>query len=133
VQRGELIQRLAPLLVALPEEVVAVYLFGSWGRNQARPSSDVDLAFWRRTRSASTLAEQPYLMEADLESALGREVDLIELNRAPPDLVHYVLRDGLVLLDRDPDFRVRAEVNARATYLDLLPVLRRYRSFGAIP
>ena len=53
-------------------------------------------------------------MAAQLELALGREVDLIELNRAPPDLLHEVLRDGEVLLDRDPAFRVRQEVRARA-------------------
>jgi uncharacterized protein len=128
VQRSELIQQLRPLVASLPEEVVAVYLFGSWARDQARPSSDVDLAFWRRTRSAPTLAEQPYSMEAELERLLGREVDLIELNRAPPDLIHYVLRDGEILLDRDPDFRVRCEIGARATYLDMLPILRRYRA-----
>lgn len=66
-------------------------------------------------------------MAAALERELAREVDLIELNTAPPDLVHEVLRDGVILLDRDPDFRVRHEVSARANYLDLLPVPRRYR------
>lgn len=117
---------------ALPETVVAVYVFGSFARGDAGPDSDVDLAFWRRERSRPVLAEQPYSLAAQLEQALGREVDLVELNRAPPDLVHEVLRDGKVLLDRDPAFRVRAEVRARAEYLDMLPVLHRYRR-GAAP
>lgn len=128
--REELIGRLPPLLSALPTEVVSVYLFGSFATDTGRPLSDVDLAFWRRTKSEPTLAAQPYVLEAELERALGREVDLVELNRAPPDLIHYVLRDGVVLLDRDPAFRVRCEVHARAIYLDLLPVLREYRGAG---
>jgi uncharacterized protein len=127
----QLESRLRDLLPTLPETVVAVYLFGSAARGEAKPDSDVDLAFWRRERSRSTLAEQPFALAARLEQALGREVDLVELNRAPPDLLHEVLRDGKVLLDRDPAFRVRAEVRGRADYLDLLPVLRRHRRSGA--
>ena len=49
------------------------------------------------------------------------------LDRAPVDLVHRVLRDGLLVLDRDPPRRIRFEMRARLEYLDLLPVLRRYR------
>jgi hypothetical protein len=75
--------------------------------------------------------EQPFALAAQLEQALGCEVDLVELNRAAPDLVHEVLRDGRVVLDRDPAFRVRAEVRGRADYLDLLPVMRHYRRRAA--
>lgn len=128
MDRDELEARLLPLLSALPSDVVAVYLFGSCARGLATAASDVDLAFWRRSKSAPRFAEQPYALAAELEARLGRQVDLVELNAAPPDLVHEVLRDGRVLLDRDPAFRTRAEVAARATYLDLLPVLRQYRS-----
>jgi predicted nucleotidyltransferase len=131
VQRSELTPRLIPLLATLPEEVVTVYLFGSFARDTARANSDVDLAFWRRTRSEPTFAQQPYALAGWLEGELGRAVDLVELNRAPPDLVHRVLRDGKILLDRDPRFRIHAEVSARSAYLDLLPVLRRHRAAGA--
>ncbi len=66
-------------------------------------------------------------MAADLEQATGRQVDLVVLNGAPVDLVHRVLRDGVLLLDRDPAARLRFEVNARNRFFDLLPVLREYR------
>jgi predicted nucleotidyltransferase len=128
--REELIAALRPLLSALPQEVVSVYLFGSFARSTARAHSDVDLAFWRRTTSEPTVAAQPYELEAQLEREVGREVDLIELNRASPELIHHVLRDGVLPLDRDREFRVRCEVQARASYLDLLPVLRHYRKAG---
>lgn len=124
--RAELERRLAPLLAALPAEVAAVYLFGSFARDEARHDSDVDLAFWRREDSAPKLGEQPYALAAKLELELGREVDLVELNHATPDLAHEVLRDGVLLLDRDPALRVRREVHARAHYFDMQPLLRRY-------
>lgn len=125
--QDDLLNQLRSVLKGAPEEVLAVYLYGSQARGTGQPGSDIDLAFWRRTQSAPRLADQPYGLAVALEAALGREVDLVELNRAPVDLVHEVLRDGIIVLDRDPDARVRYEVRARAFYLDMLPVLRQYR------
>lgn len=55
------------------------------------------------------------------------EVDLVVLNAASPDLVHRVLRDGILLLERDRPARIAFEVRARNAYFDLQPVLARYR------
>jgi uncharacterized protein len=127
VTRAELIQRLTSLVQAAPAEVVAVYLYGSWAREEQRAGSDIDLALWRTEPSAARLEAQPFEFAAQLEAALCMEVDLVELDHGPPDLVHEVLRDGIVILDRDPSLRVRRELRARAEYLDMLPVLHRYR------
>jgi len=43
------------------------------------------------------------------------------------DLVHRVLRDSLLLAERDRSARIRFEVRSRNEYFDLLPFLRRYR------
>jgi hypothetical protein len=107
--------------------MLVVYLFGSQARGTARPGSDVDLGFWRVTPSGPRLEEQPYDYAAQLSLALGKEVELVELNRAPVDLVHRVLRDGNLLLERDRAARIRYETQARRVYLDLMPVRARYR------
>ena len=125
--KSELIDALKRALAAAPAEVVAVYLYGSRARDSAREDSDIDLAFFRATPSAPAFAAQPYALAAQLEQSIAHEVDLVELNHAPPDLVHEVLRDGIVVLDRDPELRVRMEVRARGEYLDMRPVLQRYR------
>jgi uncharacterized protein len=127
VTRDELIRRLTDILQTTPAEVVAVYLYGSWARADQRAGSDVDLALWRSEPSAARLDQQPFELAAELESELCMEVDLIELDHAPPDLIHEVLRDGVIVLDREPSLRVRRELRARAEYLDMLPVLHRYR------
>ena len=67
-------------------------------------------------------------MRAELEALLGRPVDLIVLNEAPVDLVHRVLRDGAMVCETDRRARIEFEVAARRQYLDLLPILRRYRA-----
>lgn len=113
------------------DDVVAAYLFGSEGRGTAGPHSDVDVAIFLDRRPASTLSAQPYALADDLQRVLGRRVDLVVLDTAPPDLVHRVLRDGLLVLDRDRAARIRFEVAARNAYFDLKPHLDRYRHRAA--
>jgi len=124
---ADLTARLRALLSSAPSEYVAVYLFGSQARAAARPDSDIDLAFWRTAPSAPVLDQQPYGYAEALSSELEKPVQLIELNHAAPDLVHEVLRDGVIVLDRDRDLRILFEVDARQRYLDLRPFLLRYR------
>jgi uncharacterized protein len=107
--------------------VVAIYLFGSVARGTAGPRSDIDVGILYHAPPASTLLDQPYLDEANLADRLGCPVQVIVMNRAGADLVHRILRDGMLVLEADKSRRVRFEVRSRNEYFDLLPVLRRYR------
>jgi hypothetical protein len=51
----------------------------------------------------------------------------VTIDAAPADLVHRVLRDGVLLVDRDRALRVRFEVASRNRYFDMTPVWREYR------
>lgn len=112
---------------------VAVYLFGSVARGDAAANSDVDVAVLFDCELPKTLAHPSIRLASVLEEKLGRTVQVIVLNDAPVDLVHRVLRDGRLLLDRDPGCRIRFEIKARNEYFDLLPVLRRYRKLERRP
>lgn len=107
--------------------LVCAYLFGSEARGEARPDSDVDVAVLFRHDPPLSLDGLGLDLAAELEQRLGRTVDLVVLNRASPDLVHRVLRDGNLLLETDRAARVRFEVKSRAEYFDVLPYLREYR------
>ncbi len=102
-------------------------MFGSVARGDDGPDSDVDVALLYARDPAPTYDALPLRLEGDLERALGRRVDLVVLDGAPVDLVHRVLEDGELCLDRDRARRIRFEVDARNAYFELLPSLRRYR------
>ncbi|RLK51504.1 putative nucleotidyltransferase [Alkalispirillum mobile] len=124
--RNALVKAVTPLLAAEPL-VVCAYLFGSVARGDAGPRSDVDIAVLTSNDVKPGLLSPLTRLKLDLEDALGQRVDLIHLNHAPPDLVHRVLRDGLLLIDKEPNRRISFEVQARNEYWDLLPILKEYR------
>ena len=109
-------------------DVVAVYLFGSTARGTARGGSDIDVAVLFDAPPARTLSGPRFVIEGELERALGAPVDLVVLNDAPVDLRTRVLRDGRLLVDRDPSARIAFEVRTRNEAFDLEPVLARYRA-----
>jgi len=127
----ELIERLKAAL-AVRENVIVAYLFGSAARGQMRPDSDVDVGVLTSgphgdAPNRLTLASMQPGLQADLQEAARRPVDLVVLNHASPDLIHRVLRDGQLLVERDRSARIQFEVRARNEYFDVLPFLNRYR------
>ena len=70
-------------------DVVAAYLFGSFGSGEATPRSDVDVAVLFEKRQK---LERILNLETKVESALGRDADLLDLRAASPFLALDVLR-----------------------------------------
>ena len=107
--------------------IAAVYLFGSFARGTPGPDSDIDIGILYDAAPPRTLAGQPFEVAADLGIRLGREVELVVLNDAPVDLVHRVLRDGLIIAEPNKSKRIAFEVRSRNLYWDMKPLLDRYR------
>ncbi len=110
-------------------EVAAGLLFGSWATGRNRPDSDVDLA---------VLLDPPpsdadrYEQTRRLLIALGGHVaverlDLVLLCDAPPALAFQVLKDGKVILCRDPVVLHRFRVDTYRRHADYEPVQRLFR------
>jgi uncharacterized protein len=128
VDRELLIELARRCFADSPSDVVAAYLFGSVARGESTRDSDVDVAVLLDPPPPSQLGALPQRLEDALERSLRTPVQIVVLNTAPADLVHRVLRDGVILLDRDRAARVRFEVARRNEYFDLQPILRRYRA-----
>lgn len=128
----ELTAALRQALLSHPD-VVAAYLFGSAARGELRSTSDIDVGVLLdgppnpSSRPRLTRSSLRADLQADLETAVRRPVDLVVLNHASPDLIHRVLRDSVLLVERDRSARIRFEVGARNEYFDVLPFLLRYR------
>lgn len=119
--------RIATVLAARPERIAAAWLFGSRAAGRARADSDVDVAILMADDPPETLEGMGFDVAAALEEELDVPVDLVVLNRAPVELVHYVLRGGALVYETDASLRVAFEVRARAEYFDLKPILDEYR------
>lgn len=123
---GSITARLGTLLSADDGGVIAAYLFGSAARNELRDDSDLDVGVLFAEPHATAI-DACLMLEERIERLMGRRAQVVDLQRAPADLVQRVLRDGIVLLDRDSAMRVRFEVRRRNEWFDLQPLLRAYR------
>lgn len=113
--------RLRDELETVPE-VPFAYLFGSLAKGRGHAGSDVDLAVWLdpdALPSAADRADRALDLEARLERLVGRPVQVVVLNDAPPELTHNVLEHGRLLRDADPAARRRHFVGHCTAWLDL--------------
>jgi hypothetical protein len=124
-------QKLAQAIAASADRsVVSVYLFGSLARGRAHRESDVDVGLlfaWGGRPSKRERFEAALLLAGRLEAAVGRRVDLVVLNDAPPLLAREVVQRGERILCADPeaDHAFVRDVQLRAA--DLAPFLARAR------
>ena len=108
-----------------------MYLYGSRARGTGSARSDLDLGILLRGVPRPTLKSAARRIEDDVERAVRVPVQAVVLNTASADLTHRVLRDGILLLDRDRAARIQFEVRARNEYFDLAPLRRLYRRVPA--
>lgn len=78
-------------------KLIAAYLFGSQARDQGTAASDIDLGLLTRPPLG---LERARLMDIAARAA-GREVDVVDLGTAPPELAWEVLTTGRLLLEGD--------------------------------
>jgi uncharacterized protein len=111
--------------------LISAYLFGSVASGRAHHDSDVDVAVLLDRQMYPTPEHRFDLrlrLIGRLQSAIGRDVDLVVLNDAPPQLGRHITTAGARLVVRDAE---RDHAHLRLTLsraADLEPFLRRTRA-----
>ena len=107
--------------LASEPDVAYALLFGSSARGTRRPGSDADVAVELAAGAARDVPALGRLI-ARLESATGRQVDLVLLDEAPSPLAYRIFRDGHLIVERDHAALVARKARAILDYLDFKPV-----------
>jgi predicted nucleotidyltransferase len=104
-------------------------VFGSVARGTAHANSDLDIAIGglRRPLAVLELGE----LIGRLESAAGRDVDLVLLDDAPVALAWRVFRDGKLILERDRDALADRKARAALEYFDWQPIEKLFADAGS--
>lgn len=121
VERNQLLRAIADALA--PEgAVAAAYVYGSVGRGDATPLSDVDVAVLLRDGIADRARGELQRGLIDLLECRvpGRRVEVRFFDELPVAIRGRVIRDGFRVVDRQPALRVRAEVDTLMEYHDFL-------------
>jgi len=105
------------------EDITTAYLFGSFVKEEA--FSDIDVGILMNID-----LERPLEYELELESRLERilkyPVDIRIINGAPLSFCQNVIRQGKVIVDRDPNLRADFEGHILKQYFDFAPFRRQY-------
>jgi predicted nucleotidyltransferase len=122
VGRDSILSLTAGYFASQHPEIIAAYVFGSFARQEA--FGDLDVAALIAARLAEPL-EFELELERDLEKLVRIPADVRILNEAPRSFQYTVIRQGKVLLDRDPNRRAAFEGNVIKQYLDFSRFRRR--------
>lgn len=115
-------------------QVVAVYLYGSRARGEAKKTSDIDLGVILKEKADSSLLTIPQVVFAqELSQLLKKEVEVQDLDSCRLDFVHRVLSEGQLIFSSDEAARIKFETDVFKKYFDLKPFFDEYyRSLAEI-
>jgi predicted nucleotidyltransferase len=109
--------------LAVETQVRWAYWFGSAARGE--PFHDLDVAVMLAPGDSQRGTWLGRLAARLQEAAGPLEVDIVDLRSAAPALRACVVRDGRLLVDRDPHDRRIWEIDVARRWLDLAPWLAR--------
>lgn len=82
-------------------EVIAVYLFGSYAQGKERDSSDIDLAVLLENGSKDFYNERKNRYLVELGRITRKDLDIVILNSAGPELLRQIFAKGKCLHVKD--------------------------------
>ncbi|MFN2303215.1 MAG: type VII toxin-antitoxin system MntA family adenylyltransferase antitoxin [Anaerolineales bacterium] len=124
-QKEVVVKKISATLHRECDDITVAYLFGSFVTEDT--FSDIDLGVVTNIEPNSPLNYE-FNLESKLESVIKYPMDIRILNRAPLSFCQNVIRNGRIVLDRDPNSRADFEGLILKQYFDFAPFRRRYLS-----
>jgi len=123
------------LAASIPEEIVAIYLYGSSMTERFREESDIDIGI---LPLHNTTVEERIVLIAKMESIVSkilkereifREVSIADLRGRfiPITLQYKIITEGILLYERDNVERIEFENAVKREYFDFRPYLEYLR------
>ncbi len=108
-------------VLANDDRIVFAYIFGSRAKGIAGDRSDWDIAVYVTEKAGQTItAIFSFYIEADIARVLGTDdVQVVILNGLDAPLLGFeIIKDGVLLLDRDTEKRIEFEARTLGQYHD---------------
>lgn len=110
----DIIKNITQYLANIPD-IVFAYIFGSFVEKEKY--EDIDIAIFL---ASGEIDSMDYLnLKRELTDIAGVEVDIAVLNEASPLLKREVIKNGVLIWERNKDSRVRFIVNSVFEYEDM--------------
>ena len=122
-EKEKVIQIISSHLFQQYDEILAVYIFGSF--ISERHFSDIDIGIITAMDLSKPL-DFELKLENRLEKLIKYPVDVRILNRAPISFSQNVFRTGRVIIDKNPNMRADFEGRILKQYFDFSPFQQRY-------
>lgn len=121
----EQIEKIKRLLESDPL-IEFAYLFGSQAKGLADYRSDWDIGVYFTKDPKKLPAWTVFSLEAEISRELSKEAQIITLNGLDsPVLIFQIIKDGILLVDNDPERRIVFEAQALSKYHDYQYYLKR--------
>ena len=116
-------------LLANDERIVFAYIFGSRAKGIAGGRSDWDIAVYVAEEAGQTMpATFPFYIEAEIAALLAtNDVQVVVLNGLESPLLGFeIIKDGILLVDKDEGKRIEFEARVLGQYHDWQYFLKRH-------
>jgi predicted nucleotidyltransferase len=104
------------ILLSEYQNAILVFLFGSCAKNDMTVFSDLDIAILFREKPDIYVLNE---LREKLEGTFHMAVDIVTLNNASPIIKMQVLKNGIVLVNKDARVYYKFFVNTVKEYDDL--------------
>lgn len=113
---NDVIEKIITYLKTEYKDLIAIYLFGSFGSAFENKSSDIDIAILLTKKIKRTSLWE---ISQKIASAVNREIDLIDLLQANTVLQKQIITSGKLLYCKDKTKCAKFETTVLSSYLDL--------------